>query len=313
MNRLAWCLLPVVAACAASSPGDEGPEGLGDPADAGVVEVDLQIDALPPTTPYGSIPVGGRGPAGGKLMYKVPVQDAAHADIANDGSFCVDVPIEKGTATEIEFQAIDADGNYSTPVKTTITQAGTPPVMPEPDVSEARNFLRGAIDLDRPTTLRTSTSLDDGESYDVLTDGNTSAAIHVYDESVWAWSNNWIAIHIPERAKIFGAKITGTCDFGDFVWMLSNEDDPVDPDDSWSTQAYVTEYKSTHTLAPAVENQTAKWIAFRFDSRDCAGFTDGYGYRMISEIELYTYDGIPGAPDELPTNGAPTCANGRKP
>jgi hypothetical protein len=317
MKRLVWCLFPLVTACAASSPG----EGLGgddddggDPADAGVVDVALDVNQMPPTTVYSQIPVRGHGPKGGTLVYKTPVHDKAHADIANDGSFCVDVAIETGTTTEIEFQAIDANGNYSTPMTTSITQSGTPPVTQNPDTSEARNVLRGAIDLARPTTYRTSMWTDDGEKFDVLTDGDKNASIHMYDPEIWAWSYNWIAIHLPENASVFSAKITAAtdCPIGEFAWYLSDAADPSPPDDSWLVQPYVNNYAASHALVPTTANTKAKWIAFRFDGRDCAGFWDNFGVRRISEIEVYTYDGQPGAPPP-PTSGAPTCANGGNP
>jgi hypothetical protein len=295
-----------LVACSASNPGEEGAGP-----DAGGEEMPgparLEVEPLPPSTTYSSLPVSGRGPSSGTLIYDVPARGQFSQSLGADGQFCVDVPLQAGGTNRIRFQAIDQAGEYSNPVVVSTVQSGTPPTSPPPDTTNGvRNIARGS------TVFTTDTTVAAG-SLSLLTDADKSAAVTLESNfGFWTW--NYLTIKLTERARIYAVKITtaADCPMEEFEWFLSNLDSPgAGPDTDepeWSFQQYVTTSATEHLLWPSLAEPTALWLGIDFESSDCGGWTGGV--HKLVEIEVFTRDDAPGQTPPPPPNPNPTCASG---
>jgi hypothetical protein len=308
----ALCLFLALAGCGASSPGEEvdGPDAGGD-ADAGVGPVALEIDPLPATWQYLSIPVTGKGPARGTLVFDVPGRGQFQRGIASDGTFCVNVPLVAQAEASIRFQAISADGGYSEAVVVKTTQAGTPD---DPDDPGGEVTMRNLAEdyASNPSNVETW-NIDNYEdaAFSLLTDGSATGFTELYED----WGSDGSLILKFEKAPVYSIQVSTTadCPMESFYWYLANtemaEDDLGSPWDNgsseWDLQGEIVDNEQkTLTLMPIFGEPTANWMGIYFNSEDCDGGTFSQGHHKITEITVTTRSVDDGPP---PDDGTPMC------
>lgn len=297
--------LSMIAACSASPPEDtpdlSGPDA-GQPTD----DVDpegkpsLSIDPFDSETPYGSVPVTGLGPAHGTLIVETPTTEVA-ADIASDGTFCVDVPLQSGIENVLWFEAVDDSGAHSDVVERRITQAGDPPDGEvEPTM---RNIARlGSVNTE-DVTVETGMA-------QFMADGDTNTFARIQNATFH--DPDWFSIELTDTdAPIDHIKVYGTddCPLENYYVMLSESDSPGVPDalfpsnNDWIEVGRVIDGGTSQTITPPLGTKPkARYIALTELGFGCGTFV---GNNEIKEVEVWTVEaGGPTGPE------GPTCASG---
>lgn len=314
MRPVPALLAAILAACSAdpSSGGiDDGPDAAVDDVDEG--EVPLEVDTPPPTTYWASLPLSGRGPARGTLIYTTPAGGEFATDLGADGTFCVDIQLSKGTLNRIVFEAVSPSGDYSEQVAVEVRQDGEPPdVDPQPDPQPAYvNVARDSTGFDMSVSVEEgalSGLVDDDES-GVVTLRNAATAL------------DWIAIDLTERAPIdqFRIKTTDDCPMESYDVLLNDldNDEPVrkrvlavDPwtyGEGWTVVATVTNGTSNQTVYPSIGSPMARRVGIEFKSNDCAGWWEK-GRHQITEIEVWAETET--EQDQPTGDGSPSCSTG---
>lgn len=291
-------------ACSASAP-DETPD-LGSP-DAGTTNPDdvdtkptLSIDALPDVTPHGSIPVTGIGPERGTVIVETPTSEVA-VDIGNDGTFCVDVPLQAGVENVLWFEAVDTKGVHSDEIERRVRQEGE---APDGEVEETmRNIARlGVVNADA-VTVETGMA-------EFIADGDKNTFARFQNA---AFSDpDWISIELTDAgAPIDHITVTGTddCPLENYYVMLSESDSPGTPDpifqsnNDWIEVGQVIDGSISETITPPLGTKPkARYIALTYLGFGCGTFV---GNNEIKEVEVWTVEaGGPTGPD------GPSCASG---
>ena len=117
--------------------GEIGPDaGMPDAIPEEDLGVQLQVEGVPPQTYWGTVPVFGRGPANGTVIVEGNAGSIS-IELSSDGSFCLDVPLEKGAINLLEMVAIDEFGERSDSQSFDVSQSGEPPAAGDPRPTRA--------------------------------------------------------------------------------------------------------------------------------------------------------------------------------
>ncbi len=209
MRSLLFVLL-LTSACIAEEPdngGGEGPDAGPTPADAAEdVGVLLSVEGLPPQTYWDTVPLFGHGPANGTVIVEGPT-DTVSVELGVNGSFCLDIPLDKGTVNDLEVVAINAVGKRSEAQSFEITQSGEPPNPGDP--VPARNIALGGLPI--PGSI-----VEEQGSYPAMTDGDHSTGVMLQND---IFSSDWIVIRIPTPDGVESIRIYGDeeCLIGDYL------------------------------------------------------------------------------------------------
>lgn len=294
----------MLAACSAEPPDstpDLGPDA-GDPVDPVDPEQkpSLSIDAFDSETPYGSVPVTGIGPARGTLIVETPTSEVA-ADIASDGSFCVDVPLQSGVENVLWFEAVDENGVHSDVIERKIRQQGE---APDPEVEPTmRNIARLGVVNTEDVTVETGMA-------EFMADGDKNTFARIQNAALH--DPDWFSIELTDpEAPIDHITVTGTddCPLENYYVMLSEAakpgvPDPVFPTNSdWIEVGRVIDGGISATITPPLGTKPkARYIALTYLGFGCGTFV---GNNEIKEVEVWTVEaGAPSGPD------GPSCASG---
>ncbi len=318
MRVFLFALLLTSGACIAEEPNNGNGGGGG--ADAGPIEVDagdegvpLTVEGLPPQTYWDTVPLFGHGPANGTVIVEGPT-DTVSAELGVDGSFCIDVPLDKGAVNGLAIVAIDADGERSDAQNFEITQAGEPPEPGDP--VPARNIALGGLPIPG--------SVDEEEgTYPAMTDGNRATGVMVQND---IFSSDWLTIRIPTPDGVESIRIYGDqeCLIGDYLVHTApsvqtdmpvpgNENVDAPPwtfrgrfgSDDGEQDFNVTDCSEGNTPCQEFNFDSAITgaIGLRFVGNGCGNFAPQE--HTINEIEAWTPEGV--AP---PVVTAPSCSGG---
>ncbi|MCP4448415.1 MAG: hypothetical protein GY811_24195 [Myxococcales bacterium] len=319
MRALLFALLLSSGACIAEEPGTGGG---GNGADAGIpvadadpnVGVVLSVEGLPPETYWDELPVFGHGPPYGTVIVEGPT-DTVSAELGVDGSFCIDVPLDKGIVNQIEIVAIDESGDRSAPQDFEVSQFGEPPDPGDPVPS--RNIALGGL----PTA--DSTVDEEQNTFPAMTDGSHSTGVMVQNA---IFSDDWMILRLPTPDGVETIRIYGDeeCLIGDYLvhtapsvqpempapgdlnedtnpWVFRgrfgslNEANDFNVTDCSSDDQPCQEFNFTAAVTGA--------IGIRFVDFGCGSFAPDE--HTINEIEAWTPEGV--APSVIT---APSCQGG---
>jgi len=312
-------LLTSGAACIAEEPGTGGGGGGG--ADAGPIQPDaaedqgvpLSVEGLPPQTYWDTVPLFGHGPANGTVIVEGPT-DTVSAELGVDGSFCIDVPLDKGTVNALAIVAIDAGGERSESQSFQVTQAGEPPDPGEP--VPARNIALGGL----PTP---GSIAEEQGTYPAMTDGNRNTGVMLQND---IFSSDWIVIRVPTPDGVETIRVYGDeeCLIGDYLVHTapSVQTDMPEPggqnvdvnpwtfrgrfgSDNATNDFNVTDCSEGNTPCQEFNFDSAITgaIGIHFVGNGCGNFAPQE--HTINEIEAWTPEGV--AP---PVVTAPSCQGG---
>jgi hypothetical protein len=318
MRALLFTLVLASGGCIAEEPGTGGgggPDGGPIEADAGEDEgVRLSVEGLPPQTYWVTVPLFGHGPANGTVIVVGPT-DTVSTELGVDGSFCIDIPLDKGAVNGLEVVAIDASGKRSDPQNFEITQAGEPPDPGEP--VPARNIALGGLPIPG--------SLDEEEgTYPTMTDGNRNTGVILQND---VFSSDWITVRMPTPDGVESIRIYGDedCLMGDYLVHTSPsvQTDMAPPGAEsvdvapWTfrgrfgSTSGVNDVNVTDCSIGSTPCQEFNFdadvtgaIGIRFVNDTCSNFA-GLGEHQVNEIEAWTPEGV--AP---PVVTAPSCSGG---
>lgn len=310
MRRVfALSLASLLAAC-----GSEGMDGEALGPDAAIDEVEddspvpLTIDAVPASTPYGAVPVTGRGPAFGSLHYSSPERGQFEDTIGADGTFCVDVPLAADRTNRITFEAADGEGRFSDAVTVEVIREGTAPASGGDD--GLVNVARGSLGFAH------SVSVEEGGLPTLVDGALTGAYVSLRNANI---NVDWLAIDLSERRPVDHIRLrtTDDCPLDDYTLFLSDldNDEPVFHRPCWGcdevlnteggwVQVYSTNDGSADEIVtPTIGGAIASRFGIQFRSRDCGPLV-GSGRHRITEIEVWALgDGGEVDPE------APSCRN----
>ncbi len=304
--------------CDASPPGGNGE--LGPDAsveiDADLEEgVTLQIEGIPPKSYWDSVPVFGKGPKNGTVIVEGSAGTVS-VDLASDGSFCVDVPLQKGNVNTLVIRAINQRGERSESQTFSLSQEGEPPEPGEP--VPATNVALGGL----PTVWST---VDEEEgTFSAMTDGSISTSV-VLQNAVTV--EDYLVLRLPVADGVEKLRITSdlACHLSDYLIFTAKTITPeqqvafgaLEMDEGpWTFRGHsgqtgvedvnVTDC-STGTYSCQEYNFDSSvmgFVGFRFLNDVCSN-TFGLGERRMRQVEAWTPVGV--AP---PTVSAPTCQGG---
>lgn len=317
MRKVLLLLLLSQAACIAEEP-DSSTEVLGPDAGQVVEEEEeqpvlLDVHGIPTQTYWDSVPVVGQGPESGSVIIEGS-QGPIAVDLGSDGSFCVDMPLEKGRSNSLGLVAIDMEGERSEAVVLEILQDGEPP--PPNQALPAKNIALGGLPAAQSTvTVETGSASD-------MTDGKLGTSAFLSDAT---FSYDWIIIRNPiadgvEKIRIISdlecpmdeyllhtapgataatpAPGAAESDVGGWTYRghFGSEDTPSLAVNCSTKDFACQEYNFPSTVVGA--------LGIRFVSDDCHNFF-GLGKHRILEIEAWTPPGT-----TPPSNTAPSCQSG---
>ncbi len=317
MRHLLYALLLLSTACIAEEPDNGGGGELGP--DAGMPDaipeedlgVQLQVEGLPPQTYWDTVPVFGRGPANGTLLVEGN-QGTESVELSPDGSFCLDVPLEKGAQNLLEMVAIDELGERSDSQSFDVSQAGEPPKAGDPVA--AKNLLLGGL-----PTVGSTVEAQVGD-FSSMTDGNMSSSVTLQNAVT---TDDWFILRVPapdgvESIKVFSNPL---CLMGDYAIytapsVLSNMIQPGPGEGSpWTLRG---EYKAAGPEVNVTDCSDNSYACqeFQFDASVTGAIginfignscTNGFflGEHQVQEIEAWSPEGV--AP---PSITAPSCQGG---
>ncbi len=293
--------------------------------DSGVPKTDGQItqklqpptvDPVSNTVCGDSVPLQGTAAAGSSVFV---VGGGATSGIATDahpttGRFCLDIPLKKGMANDLEVRAQDPVLGLSEAVKITVTQGSCQDDITPPPTEEVKpkNVALGV-------KARASKAADKGNE-GFLTDGNSSTVTE-YSGGDWynpfADANVWITFKLEKLTELSRIVVrwdgsAGTSFGGQYKVLVSSMSDPGDPNLNngyWTEIANITagdggsddfDLKSSKPVAQHV----AVWMLKDGNN----GMTGYYEYFRVAEIEAY--DAPKKQTPTTPTNNqTQTCAN----
>ena len=317
MRHLLFSLLLLSSACIAEEPG--GGELLPDAgvADAAAEEEDmgvpLQVEGLPQQTYWDTVPIYGRGPANGTVLVEGNV-DTVAVDLSSDGSFCLDIALEKGALNLVELVAIDELGERSDPQSFEVSQSGQPPAPGEPVA--AKNIVLGGL----PTTAST-VEAQVGE-FPAMTDGNLDSSVRLQNAVTTA---DWFILRIPapdgvEKIRVYS---NPDCLMGDYLVhtapsVTSDMTPPglLDEDEGpWTFRGHYGAQGADVNVTACSENSLSCQefnfdaavtgaIGISFAGGNCTNFWL-LGEHQVHEIEAWSPEGV--AP---PSITAPSCQGG---
>tara|TARA_R110002096_G_scaffold292224_1_gene486491 strand:- start:31494 stop:32441 length:948 start_codon:yes stop_codon:yes gene_type:complete len=312
-NAITLFLMSALAACSAEGVGTGEPIG----ADAGddvIVELSLEVDPTDASTYWSSIPMSGRGPAGGTLLYTTPGGGQFSENLGASGDFCVNVILKKDFVNTIKFEAVSTDGEYTDPVLMDVRQSGEPPdTEPNPDPEPGYSNIASGATIDTHTVF-----IEEG-SFSSLVDGDSSGHIEVFND---ANEPDWMVIELNDRLPIeqFHIETTTECPMESYKILLNDSAQSEDPiiwswpaggayvyGAGWTIVAVVEDGSSDEIIMPSIGDPRARRMAIEFLSGDCGSFF-GRGRHDITEIEVWARgEDEPGGGQT--SNGAPSCEN----
>lgn len=318
MRHSLCSLLLLSTACIAAEPevsgGDIGPDA--GAADAPVeveVGVPLQVEGLPPQSYWQTVPVHGRGPANGTVLVEGNI-DTIAVELNPDGTFCLDVPLEKGAVNLLDIIAIDELGERSESQSFEVSQSGEPPEPGEPVA--ARNILLGGL------PVANSTVEEQEGVFTAMTDGNLHSSVVLQNAIFYS---DWFILRIPapngvEKIRIFSSP---DCLMGDYLVHTAPNVLPemvqpglVDADEGpWTFRGHYFAESASVNVTDCTDNSLSCQelnfdstvtgaIGISFSGDSCSNIL-GLGEHEVHEIEAWSPEGV--AP---PTIAAPSCQSG---
>ncbi len=319
LSAVLCCAGLLSGACIAEKPDDGnrpgGPDAGSQETDAGDLGVPLNVEGLPPTTYWDTVPLFGHGPVNGTVLVEGPL-DTVSAELGIDGSFCIDIPLEKGATNNLRVIAIDEDGERSEPVFLDISQAGEPPEPGDP--VPARNVALGGLPVQGSIAEEQGT-------YPAMTDGNRATGVMLQNN---IFSSDWVILRIPtpdgvEQIRIYG---DSECLIGDYLVHTapSVQEDMPEPGNMnmdmnpWTfrgrfgsdNNAVEMDFNVTDCSENGQPCQEYNFdsaitgaIGIRFIDNGCGNFAPEE--HTINEIEAWTPEGV--APPKVV---APSCQSG---
>lgn len=292
--------------------GEIGPDaGMPDAIPEEDLGVQLQIEGVPPQTYWDTVPVFGRGPANGTVIVEGNAGSIS-VELSSDGSFCLDVPLEKGAINLLEMVAIDELGERSDSQSFDVAQSGEPPAAGDPVA--AKNVLLGGLPI-AGHTIEAQVG-----SFSAMTDGNVNSSVRLQNA---VWYDDWFILRVPSPDGVESIKVFSNpeCTMGDYgvytapavmqnmmqpgpgeasPWTLRGEYKEAGPDinvtDCSEGGFPCQEFQFTAAVTGA--------IGIIFTGSEC---TNGWGLdeHTVQEIEAWSPEGV--AP---PSIEAPSCQGG---
>lgn len=305
---LAVVAATALSACTASGVGEDvGPDAM-EP-DASTPE--LTVDPPELSTYWSSVPITGRGPVNGTLIYTTPGGGQFTASLNGSGDFCVDVILQKDVVNTIKFEAVNSGGVYTPASFVDVRQQGDPPGTdpnPEPNVGYT-NIAAGAEIRDM------SVSIEEG-SVAALVDGDSTGVVSIRNDIS---EPDWIVIELTERIPIeqIHLETSNDCPLESLKILLNDDAQSGNPViDEWFGESYGEGWimvanvsgnaAAEQTLEPAIGDPLAQRLAIEFLSADCGPLVGG-GRHKITEIEVWGRG--EDVPDDTPSNNAPSCTS----
>jgi hypothetical protein len=319
MRQLLVALLVLSTACIAEEPENGGGGGALGP-DAGMPDaipeedrgVQLQVEGLPPQTYWNTVPVFGRGPANGTLLVESN-EGTVSVELSPDGSFCMDVPLEKGALNLLEMVAIDELGERSDAQSFDVSQSGEPPEAGDPVA--AKNVLLGALPVAGHTI-----EAQVGE-FGAMTDSNLDSSVRIQNAIT---TTDWFILRVPSPDGVESIKVYSNteCLMGDYsVYtapsVLTNMLHPgtLDEASPWTMRGQFKAAGASVNVTDCSEGAYACQeyqfdanvtgaIGIEFNGGECSNFW-GLGEHQVQEIQAWSPEGV--AP---PSITAPSCQGG---
>jgi hypothetical protein len=267
----------------------------------------LRIDGVAAESIFDSVPVTGKGPAGGTLYINTS-QGQTEKLLGPSGSFCLDLDLQANILNKVSFQAANQEGLYTQEVTLEILQRPADDVTEPPaTVGELVNIAERA-----PSFNASNVSVESG-SFDMAVDGNVNTYVQVKHTS--ALGSDWLGFTLAERAGIDHIKIVGTpdCHPSDYAVYLSDMEAPKNPWETgaqyedWELLEYVWDGEQEQTIIPPLGDPKARHLAISFLADSCGAFF-GYSVHEIREIEVWSTEAAPKEePEPTPEETKVTC------
>ena len=267
--------------------------------------VPLVVDPPSPSTYWPKIPITGRGPGHGTLIYTSPATGQQVQELGSDGTFCVDVALAEAAVNKITFEAVGTDGQFSEQIVIEVRQDGTPPdPAPTPGQNPIHdNTAFGATEF--AGTIKAA----DNTSREMLVDNDEDANVVLQNDY---WHADWLSIRLSESAPISMIKVItdDDCQLKDYdIWLSDADTDPGRPEQSsndWVKLIEIRDGDLEQEIFPPIGKPTARYLGIDVRHKGCGKVWEG-GKHNVSEIQVWAE--VDRDDEDTPPD-YPTCASG---